>query len=117
MSEAWVWLLLTGVGGWLKPWGDLALHAAVGLFASALCRSSGAAIVVSYSAILVARVALWLGQMLFSSLWSLQFVVWAQPMSEMVLVAPALLSLAVVFIEMVGAALLVWAAVWWLKRA
>jgi len=117
IDQAWVWLLLTGVAGWLKPWGDLALHAAVGLFASALCRSSGAAIVVSYSAILVVRVALWLGQMLFSSLWSLQFVDWAQPMPAMVLVVPSLLSLAVAFIEMVGAALLVWAAVWWLKRA
>ncbi len=114
---SWVWgFLLTGVVGLLRPWGDLALHAAVGLFVSALSRSPGTAIAVSYGAVLVARVTLWLGQTLFSGLGSLLLVGPMLAVPEAVMLIPALVSLATVFIEVLGAALLVWGAIWALKR-
>ena len=109
---SWVWLLLTGVAGLLRPWSDLALHAAIGLFVSVLSRSSGAAIAVSYGTILVIRAAFWLGQTLLFDL-----AATLPTLLEHVLLIPALASLGIVLVEVVGAASLVWAAVWWLKRA
>jgi len=125
---SWEWLLLAAlmvVAGLLRPWCHLALNAAVGLFVSALSRSSGAAIAVSYGVILVVRVTLWLAT---SILWPLllMFVSTAQaPLvgttlateeMAMMLVIPGLVPLATVFVEVVGAASLVWGAIWWLKR-
>jgi hypothetical protein len=117
--------ILTVMSGLLKPWCDLALNAAVGLFVSALSPSSGVAIAVSYGAILVVRVTLWLAT---SILWPLllMFVGAAQaslvgttPAMQkimMMLAVPGLVPLATVFVESVGAAFLVWGAIWWLKR-
>jgi hypothetical protein len=117
--------VLTVVPGLLKPWCDLALNAAVGLFVSVRSPSSGAAIAISYGAILVVRVALWLGT---SVLWPLLLMLvgtaqasllgttLAMQETAMMLVIPGLVLLATVFVEAVGAASLVWGAIWWLKR-
>jgi hypothetical protein len=123
----WVWLLLSGMAGWLRIWGDLALHAAVGLFVSVLVRSSGAAIAISYGAILAARAVLWLMNsflvpvlvvLLAGSLASSRDLAMAslEPMGFM-LFAPGLMGLVMTCVEIAAAGLLVWAAVWWLKRA
>lgn len=114
-GRSWVGVVLLGVAEVLKPWGDLALHAAVGLFVSVLCRSSGTAIAVSYGAILVVRVVLWVGQTLFYGLGALWFVSVTPAVPQMVVV-PGLASLAIVLVEVVGAVLSVGAAVWWLER-
>ena len=97
---SWGWLILVGVAGLLRPWGDLALHAAVGLLVSARARSSGVAVFIAYSAILVVRVSLWLARSLLSS----------------VLMAPAQMALGMVLVEFAGAALSLWGAIWWMKR-
>ena len=111
----WMWLLLTGVAGWARRWSDLALHAAVGLFVSALSRSVGVAITTSYGAVLVARVALWLAT---SALGFLPLLLMDQAWAtdEMVMAVPATASLVMSFIEFAGAVLLVWGAIWWLRR-
>ena len=118
-ERLWVWLLLMGLAGLLKPWGDLALHAAVGIFVSTLCRPSSAAVAVSYSVILVARVALQLAISILMPLLSLAdttYISLGTTMTTTMMVSSLLPSLATVFIEISGAALLVWAAIWWLKR-
>jgi hypothetical protein len=115
---AWEWLLLAVlivVAGLLKPWCELALHVAVGLFVSALSPSSSVAIAVSYGVVLVVRVTLWLATLI---LWPLLLAVGtlqATPKLETMLIIPALVSLATVLVEAVGAAFLVWGAIWWLK--
>ena len=118
----WGWLLLTGLVGLLSPWAHLALHGAVGVFVSALTRSVGTAIAISYGAILVVRAGLWLFVSVLGSLPLLLAGLTIGPtgsaeteMTAMMLVStlPALVS---VCIEFAGAALLVWAAIWWLKR-
>jgi hypothetical protein len=115
----WGWLILTGVVGLLRPWGDLALHAAVGLFVSPLARSSSVAIAVSYGAIIVARMTFWLAN---SLLGPALFMFLADPIDltagslDTALLMPGLTSLAVVLVEFAGAALLVAGAVWRLKR-
>ena len=114
-GRSWVGVVLQGVAELLKPWGDLALHAAVGMFVSVLCRSSGTAIAVSYGAILVVRVVLWVGQTLFYGLGALWFVS-VTPAAPQMVVVPGLASLAIVLVEVVGAVLSVGAAVWWLER-
>ena len=121
LRQAWPWLLLTGLVGWLRPWGDLALHAAVGLFVSVPSRSSGTAIAVSYGAILVVRVALWLvTSFLVPLLVALPSLAETASVPIYVLDAmvwtPSLAVLATVFIKVVGAVLLVWGAIRWLKR-
>jgi hypothetical protein len=131
LNKWWMWSLvlllvaLAIVSGLLKPWCDLALNAAVGLFVSALSPSSGVAIAVSYGAILVVRVALWLAT---SILWPLllMFVGSAQvslvgttPAMQKIMImfaVPALVPLATVLVESVGSASLVWGAISWLKR-
>ena len=115
----WMWLLLTGLIGWLRPWSDLALHATVGLFVSARTRSSGAAIAISYSAILVARVAFYLVSSLANVVLVAVPATLANTPETMMSVAfaiPTLVSLGTVLVEFVGAALLVWGTVWWMKR-
>jgi hypothetical protein len=122
------WLLLTVlmvVAGLIRPWCHLALNAAVGLFASALSRSSGMAIAVSYGAILIVRVALWLAT---SILWPLLLLLASTAQAPlvgttsatqetvMILAIPGLIPLATAFVESVGAVSLVWGAIWWLKR-
>jgi hypothetical protein len=115
------WLLLavlTVVPGLLKPWCDLAFNAAAGLFVSTLTPSSGAAIAISYGAILMIRVGLWL---VTSTLWPLLLLaigtVQAMPESAIALVImTGLAPLMTVLVESVGAACLVWGAIWWLKR-
>jgi ABC-type transport system involved in multi-copper enzyme maturation permease subunit len=117
----WVWLGVSGVVSMFRPWGDLALHAAIGLFVSALSRSSGMAVAVSYGAVLVARVVFWLATSIFATLPLLLldpvgFVDSEQAAFDLALAAQALMPLAMVFFEVAGAALLVWGAIWWLKR-
>jgi len=117
----WVWVLLGGVAGWLRGWGDLALHMAIGLFVSTLVRFSGMAVAVSYGVILAARAALWLGR---SLLFPLLIVSRAGSMGSVA--APSdigylfpvsvLAPLAIASIEAVLALLLVQGAVWRLKR-
>ncbi|OQY22904.1 MAG: hypothetical protein B6I35_04975 [Anaerolineaceae bacterium 4572_32.2] len=120
-EQPWLWLLLTGLSGWLKPWGDLALHAALGLFVSALSRTSGAAVAISYGAILAVRGGLWLASSLLIP--ALMMLAVADPIElmggsmEYEMLFLGLIPLATVFAEIAGAALLVWGAVWRLKRA
>lgn len=110
----WLWELLMGAAGWFRPWVDLALHAAVGLFVSTLCRSSRAAMAISYGAVLVVRMALWMVQPWFCDLWWLiDFGVVPSTGEKMVL---ALASLTPVFVKAIGAVVLVGGAIWWLKR-
>jgi len=47
MNLDWAWLALVSAVGWLKPWGALAFNAALGMSASVLSRTSGAAIAVA----------------------------------------------------------------------
>jgi hypothetical protein len=111
----WLWELLMGAAGWLRPWVDLALHAAVGLFVSTLCRSSRVAMAVSYGAVLVARMALWIGQPWFCDLW--WFVDFGSVPSTGEKMVLALASLTPVLVKAIGAVVLVGGAAWWLKRA
>jgi len=119
-EQTWLWLLLAGFSGWLKPWGDLALNAAVGLFVSALSRTSGAAVAISYAAILVARVTLWLASSLL--LPALMMLAVADPMElmggsmEYEMLFLGLIPLATVLAEIVGAVLLVWGSINFLER-
>jgi len=117
----WVWMVVAGVAGWLTPWASLALHAAVGLFVSALARSSGTAIALSYGAVIVLRVSLQLATSLLSVALTMAPAV-ATDMSgpmpgQAVVMMPALTSLGTVLVEFAGAALFVWGAIWQLKRA
>jgi hypothetical protein len=122
----WVWMVVAGVAGWLGPWASLALHAAVGLFVSALARSSGAAIALSYAAIIVLRVSL----RLMTSLIGVALTIWrpatmalavaagfSEAMPGQAMMVSTLTSLGTVLVEFAGAALLVWGAIWQLKRA
>ncbi len=117
-------LLLAGILGSFRPWSDLALHAAIGIFISTLVRSPGLAVAATYGTIIGVRIALYLATLLFGTiLMAVPSVILeasgAVP-SEFVLNMTSMMSsltaLGVVLIEFVGAALLVWAAVWWLKR-
>lgn len=105
----------------LKSFGDLALHAAVGLFVSAFVRSSGMAVAVSYGAILAVRVFLWIAVSVLTSLLTMGLV--AQVVSadlmaslEYMMLVPSVLSLVTVAAEFLGAVLLVGGAIWWLRR-
>jgi hypothetical protein len=119
----WGWLVLASFVGLLRPWAHLALHGAVGVFASVVARSTGVAIALSYGAILVFRAGLW---MLVSVVGPLLLLVRGgmaiDPVgsTEMgrtaMLLGSVLPPLVSVCIESAGAALLVWAAIWWLKR-
>lgn len=121
LGQSWPWLLLAGVLGWLKPWGDLVFHAAVGLFVSVPSRSSGTAVAISYGAILVVRVALWLvNSLLIPLLVALPSLRETTSTPVYVLDAmvwiPSLATLVTVLLEIAGAILLVWGAIRWLER-
>jgi len=119
-EQPWLWLLLAGLSGWLKPWGDLALNAAIGLFVSVLASTSGAASAITYGAIIVVRVFLWLLSSLLVPVMMVLAV--ADPVGQMEatieygMLISGLIPLATVFAEIAGSVLLVWAAIWWLKR-
>jgi hypothetical protein len=112
--------LITVVAGLLRPWGDMALHTATGLFVSTLARSSGVAVAVAYGAIIAVRAGLWLVTSLVSPLMMVSLGVSAEAMMmtspEYVLLVPGLVSLAMPLIEIAGAGLLVWGGIWWLRR-
>lgn len=117
----WLWVLLAGVSGWLKPWGDLALNAAVGLFVSVLARTSGAAIAITYGVIIVTRAFLWLTSSLLAP--AIMMLAVADPVGqidatiEYGMLISGLVPLATVLAEIAGSVLLVWAAIGQLKRA
>ncbi len=117
IGDLWVWLLVAGVAGLLKPWGDLVLHAAVGLFASVLARSVGVALAVAYGAILVVRMTLWLVTSWLLPVLPMLGVSWGWGEAHIgyMLAATGLVSLGVVVAEMAGGCLLTWAAIQWLK--
>ena len=119
-GREWLWLVgMLGVAGILRPWGDLALHAAVGLFVSALCRSSGTAIAISYSAIIVTRVALWLATSLLGHMLLIPLLDTTGQIAtslKYTLLLPGLASWGAILAEVVAAASLVWGAIWQLKR-
>lgn len=110
----WVWLVLAGVTGLLKPWGDLVFQAAIGLFISVLTRSRKGALVITYGTILAVRVVLGLAMALLFSLW---FVLGLRGMHipDMLAVEGGV-SLAMVVAEIAAGFLLTWAAIRWLKR-
>ena len=120
----WGWLLLAGVVGLCRPWGHLALHTTIGLFISTLLRSSGLAVAASYSTIIVVRMALYLLAAILNGILmvapSIMLDASGSVVSETLLngmiMIPTLTALGVVVIEFVGAALLVWGSIWWLKR-
>ena len=122
VSEAagvYLLLFIAGVAGLLRPWVSLALHAAVGLFVSVLARSSAMAVALSYGAIIVIRVSLWLlVSILSAALMAIPGVTkgMSETMVSGVLVMPSVMSLGRVLVEFAGAVLLVCAAIWWLKR-
>ena len=117
-------LLLAGIVGLFRPWSDLTLHAAIGIFVSTLFRSPGLAVAATYGTIIAVRMALYLVTLLLSiALLAVPGVMLdasGAVTNEFALnatsIIPAFTAMGVVLIEFVGAALLVWAAVWWLKR-
>ncbi|RLC98132.1 MAG: hypothetical protein DRI77_05695 [Chloroflexi bacterium] len=119
-KQPWLWLLLATVAGWLKPWGDLVLNAAIGLFVSVLARASSVAVAVTYGAVIVTRVGLWSLEMLLMSVLVIPAMI--NPMQQLdgqiglTELMAGLIPLATVLLEITGTVLLVWAAIWWLKR-
>jgi len=111
----WAWLLLADLSEWIRLWGHLALHAAVGLFFSVLSRSSRMAVVASYGAIIGLRVLF----SLVSSLLGLALTqipgITSDVPGTWVTMTPSLTSLGMGFLEFAGAALLVCGATWWLE--
>jgi hypothetical protein len=89
----------------LKPWSNLVLHIALGLFISSLCCSSRVAL-----AVLAAQVALWLGQPLLC-----RFCWCWYHTDGAVGIQIAILS-AATLVRMIGAALLVKGAMWRLRH-
>jgi hypothetical protein len=123
MGWPWGWLVLAGFVGLLGPWAHLALHGAVGAFASVVARSTGAAIALSYGVILVFRAGLWLVVsgvgplfLLTRSTMAIDLVGSAEMGRTAILLGSVLPPLVSVCIELAGAALLVRAAIWWLGR-
>jgi hypothetical protein len=117
-------LVLSVLMGTLRPLADMSLHAALGMFVSTLLHSSGAAVAVSYGVVLVVRAAAWLATTLagYALLYGL-FILGpvepslANPATGMLGgLSPALVSLALIIAEIVGAFLLIWGAIWWLRR-
>jgi hypothetical protein len=117
------WLVLAGLVGLLRPWAHLALHGAVGVFASVVARSTGVAIALSYGAIFVFRTGLWLLVSVVGPLFllvrggmAIDPIGSAETGRAAMLLGSVLPPLVSICIESAGAALLVWAAIWWLKR-
>lgn len=120
----WVWLALSALIGLLKPWGNLSLHTGVGLFVSALSRSTGGAIAASYGAIIALRIGLYLLTMIINvvlvmlpgiSLSTSESVTGGALMAT-VFVVPSLVTLTMVLLEFGGGLLLVKGATWALER-
>ena len=117
VERLWIWLLVAGCAGLLRPWSDLVFHAAAGLFVSVFARSVGVALAISYGAILVAQTMFGLAtSLLFPMLLVLNTPYWGQWRLEYTLALSSLSSLAVVVIEVIGGVLLVQAAIWCLER-
>lgn len=120
----WMWLLVAGAVGLFRPWGHLALHTTIGLFISALLRSSGLAVAASYGTIIVVRVALYLLTTILNTalmvvpgiMLDASGAVMEETLMTGMFVIPSLTALGVAVLEFVGAALLVWGSIWWLKR-
>jgi DUF917 family protein len=93
----------------------------VGTFVSVLASSSGMAVAASYGAILAARVALWLARSLAVPV--VAALLMGRAVDPLVMstgylmAAPGLVSLAIVLVETLGSAVLVWSAVRRLERA
>ncbi len=115
-QRQWVWLFMAGVLEMLRPWSGLAFHAAVGMFVSALVRSSSMAIAVSYAAIITVRGTLWVGQTVFFGLLTVLFLERVSTASDATWMVPGLLTGVIVLGEVAAAVLLLWAAVRRLKR-
>jgi hypothetical protein len=121
---SWGWLVLAGVVGLCRPWSHLALHTTIGLFISTLVRSSGLAVAASYGTIIVVRAGLYLLttivnaalMMAPSVILDASGAVVNETLLSGMVVIPSLTALGVVVLEFVGAALLVWGSIWWLKR-
>jgi hypothetical protein len=121
---SWMWVLVAGVVALLRPWGHLALHTTIGLFISTLLRSSGLAVAASYGTIIVVRVALYLLTTILNAalmvvpgiMLDASGAVTDDMFMTGMLVIPSLTALGVAVFEFVGAALLVWGSIWWLKR-
>jgi hypothetical protein len=119
-------LVLSVFVGTLRPLVDMVLHAGLGVFVSALLRSSGAAIAATYGAVLAVRVTAWLAMSIMGSVLvygSLDTAVFdptfANPgagMSMLSWLAPSVTSLVLIVGEVLAALLLIWGAVWWLQR-
>ena len=107
----------------LRPWGNLALHSATGLFISTLSPSSGAAIALSYGAVILLQVALWLTRTLSNALaiaaMSLLLPIewYPGPGWSLPLLTSALIPLLVLAAQTVAAIALVQATIAHLQRA
>lgn len=116
------WLISTLVLGTLQPLANLAFHAAIGVFISALAASSGAAVVLSYGAVIAVRafiqlITSLLGPVVIFALLealsaAIDSLVFEQTSFWMLSVLPFL----VVMVEFISSVVLVWAAAWRLKR-
>jgi hypothetical protein len=123
-GQFWVWLLLAGLTGWLRPWGTLTLNAAVGMLASVVARRSGAAVAIAYGAIIVLRVGMAMVTYFFnlaivavpSLLVDLSQAAITADTINSALVLPSLVSLGMLLVEFAVAAGMIWMAIWWLAR-
>jgi hypothetical protein len=96
------------------------------MFVSSLLRSSGAAIAVSYGAVLVVRVAAWLATSVMSgvlvyalvdpAIFDLSFANPGVGLSTLSWLAPSVVSLLLIVIEVFAALLLIWGAIWQIQR-
>ncbi|MBN1812101.1 MAG: hypothetical protein JXA14_09725 [Anaerolineae bacterium] len=121
MEYVIVSLVLSAFVGTLRPLADVVLHAGLGTFVSSLLRSSGAAVAVSYGAVLVVRVAAWLAMSIISAVLVYSSVdpaifdaSLANPgagLSILSWLAPSLASLVLIVGEILAALLLIWGAV------
>ncbi|MBN1179948.1 MAG: hypothetical protein JXD18_12105 [Anaerolineae bacterium] len=116
--NAWLWggFLLIGIAGMVKPWADIALHTTTGLFVSTLCKSSGAAVAVTYGALIVMRGLLWIT---FSSIRAALLTIGVLELTAMSIasiIGEAWIACAQVLLEVAGAAILVLATAEMLRR-
>ena len=121
-------LVIQSVMGMLQPLVDVFFNLAVGIFVSALMRSSGVAIAVSYGVVLIVRAGAWLATLVLGSV--LIYALIDLGVIELGSGAPTpgvisallggllsnLIPLALLFAECLGVVGLVWGAVWLLDR-
>jgi hypothetical protein len=106
---SWIWVFRLTLTACLKPWSNLVLHIALGLFISSLCCSSKVALAATYGAVLAIQVALWLGQpFLCRFCWHWYHTDGAVGIQIAILLAAA-------WVRVIGAALFVKGAVWRLR--